>query len=175
MLEEIVGPLEHLLRNAVDHGVEPPALRTAIGKEPQGQIRLRAYYEGTQVVIQISDDGAGLESDGLRSRAVSLGFLGDTEAAALTEEEAHSLVFQPGFSTAQTVTEVSGRGVGLDIAKSAVARMKGVITADSVAGSGVTFTIRLPMTLAITRVLLVGTCGETLAVPLNAVHANPAH
>jgi chemosensory pili system protein ChpA (sensor histidine kinase/response regulator) len=169
VLEEIVGPLEHLLRNAVDHGVEPPALRTAIGKEQQGQIRLRAYYEGTQVVIQISDDGAGLESDTLRSRALSLGFLGEAEAAALTDEEAYSLVFQPGFSTAQTVTEVSGRGVGLDIAKSAVARMKGVITADSVAGSGVTFTIRLPMTLAITRVLLVGTCGETLAVPLNAV------
>ena len=169
VLEEMEGPLEHLLRNAVDHGVEPPELRRALGKPVEGQLRMRAYHEGTQVVIQVSDDGAGLQPELIRSKAVSKGFFTEAEAAELSEQDLYGLVFGAGFSTAKEISEVSGRGVGLDIVKSAVTRMKGRVSIESTPGRGVTFTIRLPMTLAITRVLLVKAYGEVFAVPLAAV------
>ena len=169
VFEEMIAPLEHLLRNAVAHGVEPPELRRAMQKPPEGRLRVRAYYEGTQVVVQVGDDGAGLNYEDLRAKAVSLGLLDEAEATEVPERELASFMFQPGFSTAAKVTEVSGRGVGLDIVKSAVTRLKGTISVKSEPGRGVTFTVRLPMTLAITRVLLVKAHGETLAVPLGAV------
>ena len=169
VLEEMMGPLEHLLRNAVDHGVERPELRRALGKPEEGQLRMRAYYEGTQVVIQVSDDGAGLQAELIRSQAVRKGFFAEAEAAALSEQDLYGLVFGAGFSTATEISEVSGRGVGLDIVSSAVTRMKGRVSVESTPGRGVTFTIRLPMTLAITRVLLVKAYGEVFAVPLSAV------
>ena len=151
VLEEMEGPLEHLLRNAVDHGVEPPELRRALGKPVEGQLGMRAYHEGTQVVIQVSDDGAGLQPELIRSKAVSKGFFTEAEAAELSEQDLYGLVFGAGFSTAKEISEVSGRGVGLDIVKLAVTRMKGRVSIESTPGRGVTFTIRLPMTLAITR------------------------
>ena len=169
VIEEIIGPLEHLLRNSVDHGIEPAALRQAIGKPLRGQIRLKAYYEGTEVIIQVRDDGAGLDPDLIRTKAVGSGYLKEAEAAAWTDEDLYSLIFLPGFTTASEVSEVSGRGVGLDILKSAVSRLKGTVHVDSAAGQGVTFTLRLPMTLAITRVLLVKAHSQTFAIPLGAV------
>ena len=169
VIEEIIGPLEHLLRNSVDHGIEPVALRQATGKPLRGQIRLKAYYEGTEVIIQVRDDGAGLDPDLIRTKAVGTGYVKEAEASAWTDEDLYSLIFQPGFSTASEVSEVSGRGVGLDILKSAVSRLKGTVHVDSSPGQGVTFTLRLPMTLAITRVLLVKAHSQTFAIPLGAV------
>ena len=169
VLEEMADPLLHLLRNAVDHGIEPPALRQVMGKSERGLIRLHASHEGNQVVIQVSDDGAGLEPEILRSVAVSKGYVPEADAAQLSDKELRSLVFLPGFSTADEVSEVSGRGVGLDVVKTNVHRLKGTVTLDSDPGQGATFTIRLPMTLAITRALLVQAHRETFAVPLDSV------
>ena len=169
VLEEMADPLLRLLRNAVDHGIEPPALRQVMGKSERGLIRLHASHEGNQVVIQVSDDGAGLESEILRSVAVSKGYVPEADAAQLSDKELRSLVFLPGFSTADEVSEVSGRGVGLDVVKTNVHRLKGTVTLDSDPGQGATFTIRLPMTLAITRALLVQAHRETFAVPLDSV------
>ncbi|TEU15036.1 MAG: response regulator [Anaerolineales bacterium] len=169
VLEEIADPLLHLLRNAVDHGIEPPALRQVMSKPERGLIRLRAYHEGNQVVIQVSDDGAGLEPEILRSAAISGGYVSEADAPQLSDEELYSLVFLPGFSTSGEVSEVSGRGVGLDIVKTNVQKLKGAVTLDSTPGQGATFTIRLPMTLAVTRALLVKAHNETFAIPLSAV------
>ncbi|HTP31356.1 MAG TPA: Hpt domain-containing protein [Candidatus Acidoferrales bacterium] len=169
VLEEIAAPLEHLLRNAVDHGIESAPTRQALGKPERGQIRLRAFYEGTQVVLQVSDDGGGMEPELLRQAAVRAGLCTEAEAAQLPAASLNNLVFLPGFSTARTVSETSGRGVGMDIVRSTVHRMKGTVSIETEPGVGATFTIRLPMTLAIMRVLLVETNGETLAVPLSVV------
>jgi len=169
VLEEMADPLLHILRNAVDHGIEPPALRMVMGKPERGQITLKSYYQGNQVVLEISDDGAGLEPEILRAKAVASGYVSEADAPHLSTEELHSLIFLPGFSTAEEVSEVSGRGVGLDILKNSVHKLKGTIKLNSVAGQGATFTIRLPMTLAVTRALLVKSRGETFAVPLAAV------
>lgn len=166
VLEEMAEPLLHLLRNSVDHGIEPPALRQAIDKPQRGQITLRAYTEGTHVVIQVRDDGAGLEPELLRAAAIRGGFVSEAEAPQLSHEELCSFIFRPGFSTAQQVSEISGRGVGADIVQATVNRLKGRVSVDSVPGKGVTFTITLPLTLAITRVLLVKAHEETFAVPL---------
>jgi chemosensory pili system protein ChpA (sensor histidine kinase/response regulator) len=169
VLEEMADPLLHLLRNAVDHGIEPPALRQVKGKPAKGTIRLRAYHEGTQVVIQISDDGAGVDAQLVRASAVSSGFLSSADAAAMSEQESLGLVFLPGFSTAREVSEISGRGVGLDIVKATVHKLKGTLTLGSQPGRGTTFTIRLPTTLAVMRALLVRAGQQTLAIPLGAV------
>ncbi len=169
VLEEMADPLLHLLRNAVDHGIEPLALRQVMGKPERGLIRLRAYHEGNQVVIQVSDDGAGLEPQILRSAAISKGYVSEADAPQLSDEELYSLVFLPGFSTSGEVSEVSGRGVGLDIVKTNVHKVKGTVTLDSTPGQGATFTIRLPMTLAVTRALLIKAHNETFAIPLSAV------
>jgi chemosensory pili system protein ChpA (sensor histidine kinase/response regulator) len=169
VLEEIADPLLHLMRNAVDHGIEPPALRQAVGKPERGRIRLQAYHEGTQVVLQVSDDGAGIEPSALRAAAVGGGYLSETEAAEAADEDLHALLFLPGFSTAGEISEVSGRGVGLDVVKAAVVRNEGSLAVETAPGAGTTFTIRLPMTLAITRVLMVTAAGQTFAVPLGVV------
>jgi chemosensory pili system protein ChpA (sensor histidine kinase/response regulator) len=166
MLEEMTEPLLHLLRNAVDHGIEPPALRGELGKPQQGQIRLRAFREGTQIVIQVQDDGRGLDPQRLRAAAIQKGFVTTTEAAQLSNEQLYALIFTPGFSTAEQISEVSGRGVGMDIVYTTVNRLKGRIALDSTPGQGSRCTIRLPLTLAIARVLLVKVHGETFAIPL---------
>lgn len=169
VLEEMAGPLEHVLRNAVDHGIEPSAIRQQRGKPESGTVRLRAFYEGTQVVLQISDDGGGLNPARIRATVVRHGLLTEDEAAQATDRELFQYIFEPGFSTADKVTDVSGRGIGMDVVKSTVTRLKGTLTVDSVAGSGATLTVRLPMTLAIARVLIVEAAQDTLAVPLSAV------
>jgi chemosensory pili system protein ChpA (sensor histidine kinase/response regulator) len=166
VLEEMVDPLMHLLRNAVDHGIEPPDLRRVQGKPERGTVRLRAYYEGTQVVLQVADDGAGLDPELLRAAAVKGGFATAAEAAALGDADLYGLIFQPGFSTARAVSEVSGRGVGLDIVKAQVHKLKGSLAVDAQPGRGTTFTIRLPLTLAITRALLVKAHNQVYALPL---------
>ncbi len=169
VLEDIADPLLHILRNSVDHGIEPQDIRKVMGKPEKGQIWLRAYYEGTQVVIQAGDDGAGLDTELLRSAVLRGGFLPESDAMSLSQEELYSLIFLPGFSTAREVSEISGRGVGMDIVKSTVHKMKGTVSVNSTPGKGTTFTVRLPMTLAIMRVLIVKACNETFAVPLGAV------
>ncbi|MEM7119120.1 MAG: response regulator [Chloroflexota bacterium] len=169
VLDEIADPLLHVLRNAVDHGIEPSELRQTMGKPARGTIHLNVFYEGSQVIIQIADDGAGLQPERLRAKAVSSGFVSEMEANTLTKAELHSLIFAPGFSTAETVDELSGRGVGLDVLKSNVYKLKGTVMADSEPGEGMTFTVRLPMTLAVSRALLIKANHETFALPLTAV------
>lgn len=169
VLEDIADPLLHLLRNAVDHGIEPSSLRQAKGKPARGTITLRSYYEGTNVVISISDDGAGLDLERLRRVAVDQGYLSETEAEHMADGQLHALAFLPGFSTATQVSEISGRGVGLDVVKEHVNRMKGVLRVQSTTDEGTTFTVHLPMTLAITRVLLVRVRGALYAIPLAGV------
>jgi chemotaxis protein histidine kinase CheA/ActR/RegA family two-component response regulator len=166
MLEEMAEPLLHLLRNAVDHGIEPPELRRELGKPLQGQICLRAFREGTQIVIQVQDDGKGLDPQRLRVAAVQKGLMSEADAAQLTTAQLYALVFTPGFSTAETISEISGRGVGMDIVQTTANRLKGRVELDSMPGQGSTCTIRLPLTLTITRVLLVKAHGETFAIPL---------
>ncbi len=169
VLEEMAGPLEHILRNGVDHGIENPEVRRRAGKAERGTIVLRAYYEGTQVVIQVRDDGAGIDANRLRESAIRQGYVSREDAADLSDAELYSLIFLPGFSTASELSEVSGRGVGMDVVKSTVNKMKGTLSITSERGRGTTFTIRLPMTLALTRVVLVRTGIETYAIPLAVV------
>jgi chemosensory pili system protein ChpA (sensor histidine kinase/response regulator) len=169
VLDEMADPLLHLLRNAVDHGIEPPELRQVMGKTERGKIVLRAFHEGNQVVIQVSDDGTGLEPQILQSAAIRGGHVSDVDATQLPVDDLYSLIFLPGFSTAGEVSEISGRGVGLDIVKTNVHRLKGTVSVASTPGKGTDFVIRLPMTLAIMRALLVKAHNETFAVPLGVV------
>jgi two-component system chemotaxis sensor kinase CheA len=147
VLEEMADPLLHILRNSVDHGIEPQYIRRVMGKPENGQICLRAYYEGTQVVIQVRDDGAGLDPELLRSTAARGGFVSEAGVMNLSDEELYSLVFLPGFSTAKEISEISGRGVGMDIVKSTVHKMKGAVSVNSTRGKGTIFIVRLPITL----------------------------
>ncbi len=170
VLEQMSDPLLHILRNAVDHGIEPVALRRVTGKPDRARVVLRAAYEATQIVIEVSDDGAGLDPEVLRSAAVRGGWVSEGDAEGMKDDDLFSLVFLPGFSTAAQVSEISGRGVGMDIVRSAVHRMKGTVSLRSRVGEGTTVTVRLPMTLAIAHVLLVRVGVQTYAVPLAAIH-----
>ena len=169
VLEDMSDPLLHILRNAVDHGIEPPKVRLALGKNPEGVITLKAYHAGTQVVLQISDDGSGMSLDALRTKAIAGGFVSEGDAADLTEEALCELVFKPGFSTAGQVSEVSGRGVGLDIVNAVVQRLKGQVQLSNRLGHGMTITIRLPLTLAILKVILVRANDQIFALPLSSI------
>lgn len=169
VLEAMADPLLHLLRNAVDHGLETPEVRRALGKPEAGTIRLSAVHEGSQVVLRIADDGRGIDVDAVRGIAVARGVVSALEVDALPVEDVYALLFAPGFSTKDKVSELSGRGVGLDVVKSKVESLKGTVTITSKVGHGTTFTIRLPMTLAITRALMVQTNQQTFAIPLEAV------
>ncbi|QEL13694.1 hybrid sensor histidine kinase/response regulator [Limnoglobus roseus] len=169
VLEAMADPLLHLLRNAVDHGLETPEVRRALGKPDSGTIRLSAVHEGSQVVLRIADDGRGIDADAVRATAVARGLASAAEVDAMPVEDVHAFLFAPGFSTKAAVSELSGRGVGLDVVKSKVEALKGTVTITSQSGRGTTFTIRLPMTLAITRALMVQTNQQTFAIPLDAV------
>jgi chemosensory pili system protein ChpA (sensor histidine kinase/response regulator) len=169
ILHIIVDPLLHLLRNAVAHGIESAETRRLAGKPEKGLISLRAYSEGTHIILTVTDDGRGISAEALKKKAVGLGFVSAAEAEALSEEDAFSLIFLPGLSTAGTVNQVSGRGVGMNIVKSGIVRQQGSISVKSVARKGTTFTLRLPTTLAITRVLLVKSAAQTFAFPLKIV------
>ena len=169
VLEELADPLMHLLRNAVDHGLEDAATRQAAGKPERATIRVQAFQQGTQVMIRVTDDGRGLNYAAIRETAVRQGLITAVEAANRSEEELSTLIFLPGFSTAKEISEISGRGVGMDIVRDKVQKLKGTIHVDSQAGQGTTFTIRLPMTLAVTRAMLLHASGETFAMPTKSV------
>ena len=169
LLEQIVDPLLHLVRNAVDHGIELPAVRRERGKPERGSLVIAARHQGGQVVFEISDDGGGLDLAGVRAAAVARGLVPPEVGAALSDEEARELLFLPGFTTAQAVSEISGRGIGLDVVRSRVASLRGVVALDSTPGGGTRFTLRLPLTLAITRALLVRVAGRILALPAAGV------
>jgi two-component system chemotaxis sensor kinase CheA len=178
MLDEIGDPLVHLLRNSLDHGIEPPHERRAAGKPETGTLSLSAARERSRIVIRVSDDGRGIQREAVLRKAVALGLTDAAAAGGLSEDEVHRFLMHPGFSTAETVTDVSGRGVGLDVVETRVRALGGLLEIDSEAGRGTTFTLQLPQTLAIVRALLVRQSGETYALPLThvgeTVHLAPA-
>ncbi len=167
IVDEVGEPLMHLVRNCVDHGIEPPEVREARGKPRHGTLKLNAYHEGNQVIIEISDDGGGIDIARVRAKAVRLGLIAESDR--LSDREIIELIFTPGFSTADQVTDVSGRGVGMDVVKKNILRLKGVFDVDSQAGAGTTFTMKLPLTLAIIQALLVRVADELYSIPLDAV------
>ena len=169
VLEAMADPLLHLLRNAVDHGLESPEVRLALGKPAQGTVTLRAIHEGSSVVLTIADDGRGIDFEEVRATAVRRGLVPPDETARLTEVELGELLFRPGFTTRSEVSELSGRGVGLDVVRSKVESLKGTVAVASAAGRGTTFTVRLPMTLAVLRALLVRAGDCRYAIPLETV------
>ncbi|OAI54586.1 hypothetical protein AYO44_03325 [Planctomycetaceae bacterium SCGC AG-212-F19] len=169
VLEQMADPLVHLLRNAVDHGIESPDVRRAHRKPARGTIRLSAAHEGNQVALRLSDDGGGIDVEQVRQTAVRRGLLDAAGADRLEADELWELVFLPGFTTVPSVSEISGRGIGLDIVQSQVRKLKGSVTVQSEPGVGTTFSIRLPLTLALTRALLVEANQQTFALPLDAI------
>jgi two-component system chemotaxis sensor kinase CheA len=166
ILDALAEPLMHLLRNAVDHGIEPPAQRLAAGKPAEGTVQLNAYHQGNQVVIEISDDGSGIDLPRVVKRAVARGSITPEQAARMSDSDALELIFQAGLSTSETVTELSGRGMGMDVVKSVMDRLKGTISVRTAAGQGTTFALKVPLTLAIIKALLVRVTGRLYAVPL---------
>jgi two-component system chemotaxis sensor kinase CheA len=169
ILDALAEPMTHLVRNAVDHGIEPPGERRAKGKAPQGTIKLNAYHQGNQVVIEISDDGRGIDPQKVVNKAIQTGVISAEEAARLSDNEKLHLIFQAGLSTAEIVTEVSGRGVGMDIVKACMERLKGTVSIQTEAGAGTTFRLKLPLTLAIIKALLFHVGERLYAIPLTSV------
>ena len=169
VLDSMGEPLLHMLRNSVGHGIETPDVRRSLRKPARGRVWLSAYHEGTQAVLRVRDDGRGLDAEQLRKKAVSGGFLSADRAAALSDADVMSLVFLQGLSTADKVTDVSGRGVGMDIVRDTVQKLRGTISIDSTPNEGTSFTIRLPLTLAVIRALIVRVHGQPFAVPLAAM------
>ena len=169
IVEEIGDPLVHMIRNSCDHGIESPEEREAKGKPRKGTVKLQAYNEGNQIVIAIEDDGAGMDPEFLKKKAIEKGVITEREAAQLTDKEAYALIFRPGFSTAAKVTGVSGRGVGMDVVKTNIEKLNGIIDIDSEVGKGSVFKLKIPLTLAIMQSLLVSVQEEFFAIPLASV------
>ena len=169
ILDVIGEPLIHLIRNAVDHGIEPPVIRERTGKPATGKVTLHAHHESNQIVIQVADDGKGLDPDLLRKKAVQKGIKTAEETARMNDDEALDMIFLSGFSTAEIVTDISGRGYGMDIVRTTVESLKGKILVSSVPGEGTTFTLRLPLTLAIIRAMLFWVEDRLLALPLSSI------
>ena len=169
ILDAIAEPLTHLVRNAISHGIETPEERRKAGKPVQGTIRLNAYHHGNQVIVEITDDGRGIDVQRIRAKAIELGLTSREEASRLTEAETLDFIFKPGFSTAEHVTEVSGRGVGMDVVQSVLHRLKASISLETQPGRGTTFRLKLPLTLAIIKALLFWVEQRLYAIPLNAV------
>lgn len=166
LIEEISDPIIHLLRNSIDHGVEPVEERLRLGKPPKGKVELKAAHEENHVVISISDDGRGINPDKIKATAIKNGMITEEEAGELTDKEAMFLIFKSGISTAEKITDISGRGVGMDIVRDHIEKLNGIIDIESRVGIGTTFTIKLPLTLAIIRSLLVKLGQHTFAIPL---------
>ena len=164
-VELVRDPLMHLVRNAIDHGIEPPEVRRAVGKPTAGALRVRAFHEGGSVNIEIEDDGKGLDPRKLRSRAIERGLLSFAEASQMSDREIVDVIFLPGFSTAEQVTNISGRGVGMDVVRTQVERAGGVVELTSALGKGTTIRLKIPLTLAIVPALLVTAAGQRFAVP----------
>ena len=169
ILDAIAEPLTHMVRNAISHGIEPPEERRRSGKPPQGVLKLNAYHQGNQVVVEVSDDGRGIDVNKIRAKAIELGVTTAEEATRLSEAETLDFIFRPGFSTADEVTAVSGRGVGMDVVQSVLHRLKGSISVETRPGQGTAFRLKLPLTLAIIKALLFWVEQRLYAVPLNAV------
>lgn len=169
LLDSIAEPLTHLVRNAISHGIESPEERTRNGKPAQGTLRLNAYHHGNQVIVEVSDDGRGIDAQRVKNKAIDQGLLTAEAVSRLSESEVLELIFRPGFSTADEITEVSGRGVGLDVVQSVLQRLKGSVDIDTRPGHGTTFRLQLPLTLAIIKALLFRVEQRLYAVPLNAV------
>ena len=169
VIDEIGDPLMHLLRNSVDHGIEDRAKRVAAGKPEKGTVTLDAYQDGNNVVIEVGDDGGGLNLDKIKAKAVERDIISMEQAEQMLDKDAIELIFRPGFSTADTVTDISGRGVGLDVVKNKISNIGGNIEAKSELGKGSKFTIRLPLTLAIIQALMVEVGTEKYAIPLGSI------
>ena len=165
VLDLIKDPLTHMVRNSADHGLETSEQRRAAGKPEHGLIRLSAYHEGGYIIIRIADDGRGLNTERIKSKAIAQGLVSEAEAEKLTEAQIHKFIFAPGFSTAAKVTNVSGRGVGMDVVRNNIDQIGGTIDVKSVAGAGLSFTIKIPLTLAIVAALIVEANGHRFAIP----------
>jgi two-component system chemotaxis sensor kinase CheA len=169
VLDALAEPLAHLVRNCADHGIEPTEFRLASGKPVRGTIRLNAYHQGNQVVLEVSDDGQGLNREKLLQSAIRSGVLKPDEARQLSDDEVLHLIFHPGLSTAEQVTQVSGRGVGMDVVRTVVERLKGHVTVESEPGHGATFRLMMPLTLASIQALMFRVGTQHFAVPLDSV------
>jgi two-component system chemotaxis sensor kinase CheA len=170
LLEAVKDPLTHLVRNAVDHGIEHPDDRVAAGKSAEGTLTLRAYHEGGHVIVEVRDDGSGIDPDKIARIAVEKGLVSRDQLAAMDRREILALVFRPGFSTAKAVTNVSGRGVGMDVVKTNIERIGGAVDVDSVVGQGTTWRLTIPLTLAIIQALTIECGDERYVIPQVAVH-----
>lgn len=169
IVEEIGDPLIHIIRNSCDHGIEVPEVRKNAGKAETGTVELKAYNEGNHIVIEISDDGKGLDPDMLKQKAIEKGIITEREADAMSDKEAFGIIFKPGFSTAKNISNVSGRGVGMDVVKTNIEKLNGLIEIESEKGVGTTQKLKIPLTLAIIQALLVGVQEEYYAIPLSSV------
>ncbi|WP_104639201.1 hybrid sensor histidine kinase/response regulator [Helicobacter bizzozeronii] len=169
IVEEIGDPLIHIIRNSCDHGIEKPEDRKMLGKPEMGRVELSAYNEGNHIVIKITDDGTGLDPEKLKEKAIEKGVITEREASTMTDKEALNIIFKPGFSTAKTLSNVSGRGVGMDVVKTNIEKLNGIIELESEVGVRTTQKLKIPLTLAIIQALLVGVQEEYYAIPLSSV------
>ncbi len=169
LVEALADPLVHLVRNSVDHGIEPPEERTKAGKSPVGKIILAAEQEGDHILLSITDDGRGMDPEKLKRKAIEKGLIDEMTAAQMSDKEAFELIMAPGFSTAETISDISGRGVGMDVVKSMITRLNGSIEIDSVPGQGTQIKIRVPLTLAILPTLMVAFGEDSYSIPLTSV------
>lgn len=174
VIDEIGDPLVHLIRNSIDHGIEEPAERLRLGKPSAGRISLKAYQDGNNVVIEVEDDGRGLPFEKIKNKALQQGLITAAEAAKMEERELVNLIFHAGFSTADKISDISGRGVGLDVVRNKIEYLGGNIEVETVAGKGTTFSVRLPLTLAIIQALLVKVGGAQYAIPLSSIQETTA-
>lgn len=169
IIDELADPLMHILRNAVDHGIETPTERKKKGKPPVGKILLNAYQKGSEIIIEVEDDGKGIDTNQLVRKAIAKGLINSEEAEEMDDREKLYLIFHPGFSTSENITDISGRGVGMDVVKRVVESLDGQVFIETEKGVGTRFTISLPLTLAITQALMVKINGETFAIPLGTI------
>lgn len=169
IIEEIGDPLVHIIRNSCDHGIESPEVRVEKGKSEVGKIVLKAYNEGNHIVIEIQDDGKGLDPEAIKAKALEKGLITDRDVATMSDKEAFALIFKAGFSTAAAITNISGRGVGMDVVKTNIEKLNGIIDIESQLGLGTTLKLKIPLTLAIIQALIVGVQEEFYAIPLSSV------
>lgn len=169
VVDQIGDPLQHLLRNSADHGLESAELRKERGKPETGTIRLNAFQEGNNVIIEVGDDGNGIDTERVKSKAIERGLVTEEQAEKLTQKEIIDFLFMPSFSMAKTITDISGRGVGLDVVKSNIEALGGDVEVKTKLGEGTTFTVRLPLTLAIIQALMVEIRDEKYAIALGSI------